>query len=271
MVDTVNIDGELVSVDEINAYLDILEPPLSQQEIQQLLNDANQQVSTGLAALLAALLVATVGGRIRRGTLVYSIRDKAYFNGRLRLSYADIQRRIEEEKNRNAVRFRTRTQQMIDGAITFEQWQAETIRDIIQSHVRMAQAGAGTAGILTVTHLENLRDTLRRELFNFQEFARQILSAGMSAAMMLYRAGRYGMGASVSFGVADKITHSDGRWLGRRFLDRAVIHCIQCPGHERTSWTSADDIVPIGVDCDCGGNCHCRIEWRLINLSDRLP
>jgi hypothetical protein len=274
VVETITIDGTAYTVAELEALLGIerLEPPYDTAELQRLLNDANQDSSSPMAELLAALVLLALVPAMPRGRIAYITQQQQYYQGTRPLTQPNLNRRIFAETQQNATRHRRRTQDLIDGRISLEQWQRQSGADIVRSQFRMAQGGAGTAQRLTPQHLEALRQRIAGELGSLAGVADALRAGEMSPKMALYRAGRWGTNAGAAFWEAQHVTHSDGRWLARRVLDPSALHCPSCPNHSTGGqWIPAEQVVPVGSDCECRGRCRCSVEYRPVTLSDRLP
>lgn len=272
-VETITIEGTTYSIAEFEAMLGPLEPPYDVEELQQLIEESQSDSSEALAALLAALVVIALSRRNRSQRIVYSIRDEAYFRNGRRLTEGQIRDIVFAEQQRNAMRFRRRTQRLIDGDIRFDQWQDDMTRDLIRSHFRMGQAGAGGASRLTPNHLQRIRDNIRDEFENFRRFADDLANGRLSEKMALHRAGRYGQGSGSSYYNAEQLRYDEG-WLAWRRLDPVADHCPDCPGHATNGWVPASTVVPVGMQCRCRGNCRCSVQYRRrrnVNLSDVLP
>ena len=271
-VETITIDGTPYTIEELESLLGPLEPPYDLEELQQLIEESQNDSSEALAALLAALAVIALSRRAPSRRIIYSIRDKIYFRNGQRLTDSQIKEIIFAEQQRNAMRFRRRTQSLIDGNISFEQWQDDMARDLIRSHFRMGQAGAGGASQLTPNHLQRIRNNIREELDYFQKFSDDLANGRLSEKMALYRAGRYGQSSGSSYYTAEQLRYDNG-WLAWRRLDPSADHCPDCPGHATNGWVPIGDVVPVGTQCQCRGNCRCNVQYRRrrdVNLSDML-
>jgi hypothetical protein len=274
MVKTITVEGRTYTVEELEALLgiDTLEPPYDTAELQRLVNEANQDDGPLSELLLAALLLALATGLTGGDRLVYATRQQQYYQGTRALTQVDLQRRVSAESMRNAARMQRRTQQLIDGGLSLDQWQRDMARDIVRSQFRMAQAGAGTAGNLTPAHLESLRSRIRGELAGLNALADDLANGRISEKMATYRAGRRGSAAGAAFWEAQHVSHSDGRWEAMRRLQPGADHCSRCPEYSTNGeWRPAESVVAKGVDCPCGGNCLCMVIYRTVTLSDRLP
>ena len=273
MVETLTINGTAYPLAELEALIgaDALEPPYDTDELQTLIDEANRESSNALEELLVAALLLALIPNFTPGGLAYIARDGRYYQGRSPLTTTDLQLRVLTEQAQNQARMQRLTDRMVAGDVSLEQWQRAMGRDIVRSHFRMAQAGAGTAGQLTPEHLERLRRQIVADLDGLANLAQGIADGEISEKMARYRAGRYGYSAGASFFDAQHQSHLDGRWMARRMLDPAADHCPDCPGLARPDWIPAAEVTPVGVDCRCRGRCRCRVEYRMATLSDRLP
>lgn len=260
-VETVTINGNAYTIAELEAMLGPLEPPYDVEELQQLIEESQSDSSEALAALLAALVVIALLRRTRSQRIVYSIRDEAYFRNGRRLTEGQVRDIIFAEQQRNAMRFRRRTQRLIDGDISFDQWQDDMVRDLIRSHFRMGQAGAGGASRLTPNHLQRIRDNIRDEFEHFRRFADDLANGRLSERMALHRAGRYGGGAGKTFGQSEQVSHSSDDWVARRRLGNPP-HCPDCPEYETNGWVPADRVIPVASRCVCTVFCKCAVFYR---------
>lgn len=272
MVETISIEGRAYTLDELEALLGVerIEEPYSTTELQALINEANTESSNALAELLVALVVLALLPR-PPARITYSVRDRSYYQGAKPLTQPQLTSTVFAEAQQNATRYQRRTQLMLGGRLSLEQWQQQMGRDIVRSHIRMAQGGAGTAQQLTPAHIRALRQRVRDELGALAGFAEQLRAGEVSERMALYRAGRYGQNAGAAFWEAQMLSHSDGRWLARRTLDPTARHCKECPGYEQREWVPVDQVVPVGTACSCRGFCRCICTYKLAALSDRLP
>jgi hypothetical protein len=273
-VETLTISGTVYTLAELEALtgVDALEPPYDVAELQRLVTEANRDSSNALSELIVAtLLLALFAGAQQRG-IAYSARDAQYYRGTTQLGTTDLQRRVMAEQAQNAARMQRLTDRMVAGDVSLEQWQRDLGRDIVRSHTRMAQAGAGTAGRLTPEHLERLRRQIQGDLDGLAKLAQGIADGEISERMARYRAGRYGYSAGASFWDAENQSKSDGRWMAMRRLQPGADHCSRCPDYDSGGqWIPASEVVPRGVDCPCRSACLCSVIYRAVNLSDRLP
>jgi hypothetical protein len=260
-VEPLIIEGTAYTIDELEAILGPLEPPYDIEELQRLVSESQEDSSEALAALLAALLAVAVTPRLQPRQIVYSVRDRAYYQGGRPLTEGQLRRRIFAEQQRNSMRYRRRTQELIDGRISFDQWQDEMTRDLIRSHFRMAQAGAGGAPRLTPDHLRRLRNGLREEFRHFRKFADDLANGRLSEKMALHRAGRYGAGSGKAYSQSEQASHPANEWVARRQLTYPP-HCPDCPNYETEGWVPADKVVPVASRCVCTTWCKCVVFYR---------
>jgi hypothetical protein len=248
----------------------LFEPPYDIPVIQSTIQESNQQSSRGLSELLFAAFLLSVGSRSIPG-MIYAGREESYFLDGRALSPNEMRARVLGEAQQNAASFERLMGDLVSGKISLSQFQERGSLFLLQGHLRMAQAGAGTASRFGEAHAVALRQRLQNEIGRMMGISNQFANGEISDRMALWLSRRLGQGTGVSFGEAQRISHSDGRWLGRRWLGGNNNHCPDCPNHQTDGWVPAENIVPIGADCVCNSFCQCQVEYRSISLSDRLP
>lgn len=283
--DTIGIDGTTYSLDELVALVgaDALEPPINTEAIQEAIREANWR-DDALSRFLAATVLLGALSAIPRGDRIYYRRDLGQYTQRGRaITQPEIERAIGQERSNARARMERYTESMIAGRITLADWQQVMARDIYHSHLRMAQAGAGTAQGLTPRHMTALYQRLTGmpyegglgvgELQALERFAQQIRAGELSEAMILARARRYGENIGASYYEAEWTSRVvEGGWEAIRRLT-GFNHCPECPEYQVLEWTPVENVVPPGVACSCRANCQCTWVLRRRGseaLSDRL-
>lgn len=179
----------------------------------------------------------------------------------------DIQLEINREIARVARKLQSITQAMADGRITLEEWQKQFIAILKDSHLQMAAFGAGGVEQLDTEHFQYIGFQLKQEYDALEGFAAALVAGSLTLAQALRRAGMYAESIRLSFSQADWVTHVRDGFEGARSLSVAQ-HCKQCPDYDTGGeFLSADQLVPIGHDCDCKRKCKCFIVWRKRRLS----
>jgi len=264
------IDGYTQAELEEIGGVTLFEPPYDIPQVQQTIQDANQDSSRGLSDLLFAAFLLALGARTVPG-MVYAGREESYFLDGRELHHTELRARVLGEAQQNAASLERLMGQLVGGQIGLAQFQEQGSIALLQGHLRLAQAGAGTAARFGDAHATALRLRLQGELGALMGISQQWSRGGISDKMALWQSRRLGQGTGVSFGEAQKVSHGDSRWMGRRWLGGNPNHCPDCPGHQTRGWVPAEDIVPVGAECVCKSFCFCQVEYRPATLSDRLP
>lgn len=286
--ETIRINGRDYTLDELEEIVgvDALQDPIDTEELQRQISEANRQPSILTPLLLAAVFLA--GSAIVQGDrLSYRLETAQY----IRASGDpvppwQIEQWINEERRQASARMERRSRLLLNGRISLEVWQRNQAQDIYYSHLRMVQAGAGTAAEIRPRHLQRLYERLHGmphegglgvgEMQALGRFARQIRAGELSEAMILARSRRYGENVGASYYEADHVSRvADGTWEGFRRLDPAADHCPECPAYATAGWVPADQIVAKGERCSCRAACRCNVAWRRVGdgvslLGDRL-
>jgi hypothetical protein len=179
--------------------------------------------------------------------------------------------RIELEISREIARVGTRlqgiTRAMAEGRITIEEWERRFIEILKESHLQMAAFGAGGRDQLDAQHYGYVGLQLKKEYDALEGFIAALMAGTLTLAAALRRANMYAESIRISFNRSDWLTHDRDGFEGARSLSVAL-HCRQCPDYDTGGrFLPADQLVPIGVDCDCQRNCKCFITWRKRGLS----
>ena len=277
MPDTIEIDGQALTLDDIvqRLGLDAVEPPYDDEDLQ-IIRDAiaaaNQQDSF-LSDLLAASVIFSLFPLLPGGNRQYhySVPRAAYLRGSTLLGTVDINRAIVQEQLAVAARTRQFGEDLVSGRISLDQYGDRMAGEIYNTHLRMMQAGAGTRSLLGEEHLRQLRDRLLGtpefvgELEALARHLKRIKENRLTPAEIISRSERYGKNTRPSYEEARKASLVlQGEWEGIRLLEPGANHCAQCPGYEQTDFVPVSNLVPVGVACDCRGNCRCQWVLRKI-------
>jgi len=264
------IAGEVFSADQLlleSGAIAIADQDIA--AIQAAIAEANAEPN-GLSQLLAALVLLLLISSAPSNRLTYRQSEGLYYRGQRAVSIAEIEQIIGRDRANTTERYRRQVQELIDGNITLADWQRFMASDLYHSHLRMTQAGAGTAAGLNAEHLRRLGDRLSAEFTALSGFAAAIAIGSVSAIAMIARASRYATNTGASYYDAEHALRvSQGGWQGRRSLDPGADHCPECPGYVTDGFVAAAEVVPKGDRCSCRGNCRCLVIWRR-SLSDAV-
>jgi hypothetical protein len=175
---------------------------------------------------------------------------------------------IEAEQQALTRRFETATEAYLAGDITLEEWERRLADDSKTGFVIIALLIFGGLALLARnprgsaiwgTTGAALREHIGGIAGYGQRLAEGLRSPAQLRGYVKYKArGIRPIAAQLKKDSAIALGFNEGR----RFLDPTARHCVQCPGYERTDWVPIDEIVPLGVGCDCRGRCRCSIQYR---------
>lgn len=153
--------------------------------------------------------------------------------------------------------------------IDLQQFQTEVATRIKHHHLQVAGLASGGTDRLNRIHFLDIRDRLDTEfttfLFAFGNWLETISAQKKDfTSRIVNRAIRYAASVARSFFSSQKITRSqDGANEARRRLDPRAEHCPQCPNYDTGGrWIPISQVVSVGEQCDCRGNCRCTVEYR---------
>ena len=207
----------------------------------------------------------------------YDLATGSYIrNGQL-VPNAEIKQILELEQQRVTRQFEDATTEYLDGDITVEEWERRIIDEQKTAGIIAVLFALGGIAFLMSNRnrgviLRGVGDRLRASGKGVSGFG-TLLSNGDRSPKRLKAYVRYK--ARDIRPTFNSVAH-EGRKLagyneGRRFLDPSVVkHCESCPGYERREWVPIDEIVPVGVDCECAGRCKCWVQYRF-NLNREGP
>jgi len=177
---------------------------------------------------------------------------------------ADVLHHIQEEVNRTEVRLKAHARLLTVGKIDLPEFQSRMAQTIKEAHLRTAMVGAGGKDALTPSHYGQIGAELRKQYKYLYQFGLDLADGKLSPNEAINRAGSYGKAVRNSFYKAEFTSRDKLGQYAKRLLDSRAQHCDSCLGYQKLQWTLLKNITPPGVDCQCGGNCRCRIIYRVL-------
>lgn len=284
MAETITIDGRAIPIDELIEDFGLdLDPPYSAQDIadlRSLLDAANNDRSVLSELLGAAALVGialSLPG-LRTG-VTYSTATGRYAIDGTVITQAGISQLILREQQAVAARNEALARRLINGQISLEEYGDRMGENIVRSHLRLAQLGAGGRGQLTQAQIEQFRQRLLGdpsllggsgigEIEALANHLASIKSGNLTPGQILARARQYGFNSAVTYHEARHLAMVARGTFAIRVLDSGARHCPECPGYEQRQWLPADQIVPVGTACSCRGRCRCAVIYRTSPLNE---
>ena len=166
------------------------------------------------------------------------------------------------------------TAQLLSRQITLAQWEARIARAVSIAILQDSLIGSGGVNQFTDLHLEAIEQYQQQVLDALHQFAIAIGDQQQSPKQINARTRRYARAGRTAFHIARMVTFEQvvQHTEARRDLDPIAQHCQACIGHSTNGrWVPIDQVVPTGVDCDCGPNCKCRVITRGGRRPARLP
>lgn len=170
---------------------------------------------------------------------------------------------LDREKQATQARMSGLTRRLASGSLSVSEWQMQMGQSLKNSHIRLAALSAGGRSQITQRHLGVVGGRLRGEYARIANFAQEMKAGQISVAQAIARSKLYAQSALQTFHAGEKISREqEGKTMAMRSLDPGADHCRQCPGHATGGFVPLSQIVAIGTDCDCRGNCRCSIIYR---------
>ncbi len=185
------------------------------------------------------------------------------------VSSLEIRKLLDQLRRSLSRRSLRATEQLLSGDITLAQWQLIITEETKNySIVAAALAIGGLAIIRSLSRQQSrlfwlgIDRALRRQIDGLSRVTARI-GNGIYTPDRVRWYGDYKSSSVVgSYNQARKLgLMVTGFNEGRRWMDPAANHCVDCPAYE-TDWTDITNIVPVGVACRCNGRCRCTTQYR---------
>ena len=178
----------------------------------------------------------------------------------------EVLRFVDREIQINQVRMKAHTRLLIDQKIDLAEWQNRMAQTLKDSHLRVSMLAAGGKEQTTKRHYGAVGNQLRKQYDYLNNFANDLYEGKLTPTKALKRAAMYAESVKITFSRSEQISRMDeGFNAAKRVLDSNARHCSECIDHQRTEWTSIEEITPVGTDCSCQNKCRCRIVWARID------
>ena len=174
-----------------------------------------------------------------------------------------ILRHVDRQSN-----FLSRTLQLhaialTEGQISLGEFQRRMMHDLKRSHIRLAALGSGGKLGLNNRIYGASGQRLKEEYGYLRNFVRAIHKGELSSSQIINRARLYGKSSKSAFHKAEQIKRAENNAVwGWRRLDPNANHCPECPNYATKGYVLLSQIVPIGFQCSCRGNCRCSIVYK---------
>lgn len=180
------------------------------------------------------------------------------------VKYAQVLEVVTSEVNRLEVRLKGHARLLASGKIDIAEFQIRMAQSLKESHLRNAAFGAGGVQQLTPSHYGKVGAQLKKQYKYLHGFGQDLAEGKLTKEGAIKRAGSYAKSARTSFFEAEFTSRGKVGFYAKRLLDAQARHCQSCIGYQRLTWTPIQNVIPPGVDCECGGNCRCRLVFRKV-------
>lgn len=177
------------------------------------------------------------------------------------LSHADMKAIINSERQRLESRLLKKANQLINGKDLGE-WERSVAYELKISVIQATILGAGGKENTTAKHYGLAGSELRRQYEFLNKFANAIYNKELSEAQIRQRTRQYSNTVIIAYNQAEHASKKVEEWEGMRVVSLMAKHCPQCPTYQTFGWIGVDKIIPVGVACQCGGNCQCFVTYR---------
>lgn len=177
------------------------------------------------------------------------------------LSHADMQLILRGERQRLEGYLSKKADKLLSGQ-DLGDWQRSVAYELKLSVIQATILGAGGKDNTTAKHYGLAGAELRRQYQFLNNFANAIHRGELSEAQIKQRTKQYANTVVIAYNQAEQASKKVEEWEGMRVMSTMARHCNQCPTYQTFGWVGVDKIIPVGVACDCGGNCQCFVSYR---------
>lgn len=160
------------------------------------------------------------------------------------------------------VKLQRHVKRAINGQITAIDLAEAMSQDLKLYSIQMAGMARGGIKKITMADYGKIGQVQAERNRRLRGFVDALLNGDITEKQALARARQY---AGTIKQVHSVIEHDEMQKFYRyakRLLNPLASHCEQCIAYQRLQWTLIDQIVPVGVRCDCRQNCECTIVYR---------
>lgn len=197
-------------------------------------------------------------------SFVYNPRTRRYRDaqsGRF-ISSQTVRKAVDNIIAQESQKLKGLASQLVQGNITFAEWQLQSMAQLKTLHVAMSLAANGGIDNTSPSDLGYIGNLVKEQYKFFRGMVadirqgKQLLNGSLVA-----RVGLYAQAARGSFEkVAKRAAINSGYQEERRVLG-ASDHCKTCVEEARKSWQKIGSLRAIG-DSECKSNCRCAFQYK---------
>ena len=189
-----------------------------------------------------------------------------------------IQAEVSKEAASLRQLLRDKAQAMLSGNTDVFDFQLSAAQAIKESSLRMAIFAKGGKDNMDGDDYLRVGRSLKAQYKLLHRFGKSIAAGELTEKQIIQRAGQYANSSTSAYYEAERVGRAQSGFnVAKRELDSQAQHCASCLQYSTDGkWLPIDQVVPSGVDCECGGHCKCRVNYKVIsylgaaNLADLI-
>jgi hypothetical protein len=198
--------------------------------------------------------------------ITYDNEEEAYIykkNGKL-VKDNDLYQMLKSEVKKNVAKQEKLAIRLVNGNISFEDYQANQKELIKRNHVNMTRkAKGGSENTFANDYLNAGRDLKDIHYPAARSLAEDVKDGKLTEKEFIARAKLFGYATKNTF-EKTRVNHAkdSDKLEARRLLGSCQNHCDDCIRYASFGWIDADKIIPPGSECACRMRCCCSVEYR---------
>jgi hypothetical protein len=178
------------------------------------------------------------------------------------LKGSDVRAAVDSIIDKEAVKVRTLSSQLVAGQINLAEWQIQMAANLKSLHVAMALAANGGIKNSSPGDLGYIGGLVKEQYKFLRDFAKQIKTGEQKLDGTL--AARAELYVQAARGTHEKVKDRAAK-IGGAMEERSILgladHCQDCLGEAAKDWSPIGSLIPVGERI-CKARCHCRMEQR---------
>lgn len=155
------------------------------------------------------------------------------------------------------------TDSLLVGSLNLGDWQRRFAQLLKELHLGQYILGRGGAANVYPADFLTVARSLKAEYRYLDAFARDISLGKLSEAQLRARARLYLNKSTTSYWEGHaKAQERASHPLEMRRLLAPVEHCPDCVAYAAAGWVPVGNLPMPGINCQCGANCRCTVEYR---------
>lgn len=180
---------------------------------------------------------------------------------------------VGKEGDRLKFRLAGHARVLVSGKIDLREFQIRIADDLKASSIRMTGLASGGVKRIQRNQYLSIGRELQDQYRRLAKFGRDIADGKLTEKQIIQRARLYSNASTKVFFDAEKFVKSQtGFNAAKRDLDPQAQHCPSCLSYSTNGrFLPVNQVVAPGANCECRGNCRCRITYRIIPFIGTTP